>query len=200
MQRTAQQPSEPAQTATADRPAAGDLPLYHPAVLRALVLTRLREHVGAFTPAALADIMTAVFADAALTPAAAAGGDHRQHSVLALVVATEALRVNAPANTSFASLAQAVLDALGSYGIEYRQPPVPTDLTPAQLKALALYAEGRTYSEIAKIHGSSPDTVRTHLNKARAILGARNTTHAAVIATRRGWLSLEVRIPGPRTA
>jgi DNA-binding CsgD family transcriptional regulator len=58
-------------------------------------------------------------------------------------------------------------------------------LTGREREVLALLAQGRQLDEIAERLGIGTETVRTHLRKASARLGAANRTHAVAIAIRK---------------
>lgn len=63
--------------------------------------------------------------------------------------------------------------------------PVPVLLTPREVEVLGWIARGMTAKRIAQLLGISPHTVRTHRDKLRFKLGARNTAqlgyfHAAL--------------------
>jgi len=57
-------------------------------------------------------------------------------------------------------------------------------LTQRELTVLKNASEGRTAHEIARALGLGMETVRSHLKKARAKLGARNSAHAVAEAMR----------------
>jgi LuxR family quorum sensing-dependent transcriptional regulator len=59
-----------------------------------------------------------------------------------------------------------------------------TRLTPRELAVLRLVARGDQFREVAEALGLGEETVRSHLKKAQAKLGARNRTQAAVEALR----------------
>ena len=59
-----------------------------------------------------------------------------------------------------------------------------TRLTQRELSVLKNASEGRTADEIASVLGLGMETVRSHLKKARAKLGARNSAHAVAEAMR----------------
>jgi LuxR family quorum sensing-dependent transcriptional regulator len=61
-------------------------------------------------------------------------------------------------------------------------------LTPRELAVLRLVASGGQASEIAKALGLGEETVRSHLKKAQAKLGARNRTQAACEALRQNLI------------
>lgn len=54
-------------------------------------------------------------------------------------------------------------------------------LTPRELQSLAALAEGQTYAEIADELGLSSATVKVHLMRAYAKLGAQNGPHAVAL-------------------
>lgn len=55
-------------------------------------------------------------------------------------------------------------------------------LSPREVEVLALVADGASYHEIAGQLGISIDTVKSHLQKIFAKLGAKNGPHAVTIA------------------
>ena len=57
-------------------------------------------------------------------------------------------------------------------------------VTARELAALRLVSLGKSTSEIAKLLGIGEETVRSHLKKVQAKLGARNRAHAAAHAVR----------------
>jgi len=61
-------------------------------------------------------------------------------------------------------------------------------LTARELDVLSLLGDGLTHDAIGERLQLSTDTVRTHVRKAAARLGARNRTHAVALAIRRGQL------------
>lgn len=63
------------------------------------------------------------------------------------------------------------------------------NLTPSETTALTLAARGYSMRESASAQRLSAETVKRHLGMARLKLGARNTTHAAVIASHRGLIA-----------
>jgi two-component system, NarL family, response regulator DesR len=64
----------------------------------------------------------------------------------------------------------------------------PNPLTERERDVLQLHAEGRTPRDIAAALFLSYGTVRNYLASATDKLGARNRTHAVIIATENGWL------------
>lgn len=62
-------------------------------------------------------------------------------------------------------------------------------LTAMQVHVLREASDGFTMTETAARQGRSVETVKTHLDRARATLGARNVTHAVAIAIRRRLIS-----------
>lgn len=61
-------------------------------------------------------------------------------------------------------------------------------LTPRQLRILRHVAEGRTNREIGRLLGGvSEDAVKSDLQLARRTIGARDRTHAVVLAHQHGW-------------
>jgi DNA-binding CsgD family transcriptional regulator len=59
-------------------------------------------------------------------------------------------------------------------------------LTARELEVLALVAEGYSTSEIARALWITDETVRTHVRRLLARLGARTRAHAVAIAYRDG--------------
>lgn len=56
-----------------------------------------------------------------------------------------------------------------------------SELTPRQIEILALYAQGLTRAEMAERLFIAPDTVKSHLWRIFAKLGARNGRHAIAL-------------------
>ena len=67
----------------------------------------------------------------------------------------------------------------------------PPPLSPRQRQVLTLVAEGATNRGIAGRLGVTKDVVDNYLAAAMRRLGARNRTHAVVLAWRRGEIELE---------
>lgn len=61
--------------------------------------------------------------------------------------------------------------------------------TPPELAAIALVAEGLTNKGIAVRLNKSEHTIHQQLSEAAARVGARDRTHLAVLALRRGWIA-----------
>lgn len=80
-------------------------------------------------------------------------------------------------------LHQAVLRLAGGQTITH------PGLSPRERECLSWIAEGKTYWETAVILGISERTVRFYLESARHKLGAANTTHAIVKASKASLLS-----------
>ncbi|WP_157999401.1 response regulator transcription factor [Nitrospirillum viridazoti] len=68
-------------------------------------------------------------------------------------------------------------------------PALTHPLTPREAECLRLLARGESSKQIAHTLGLSSRSVDAYLGRARKKLGARNSTHAAVIATTAGLLS-----------
>ena len=66
---------------------------------------------------------------------------------------------------------------------------VASELTRREADVLTLLAEGFTYEEIGRRLAISPETVRTHLQKASERLGASTRTHAVATAIRLGLIA-----------
>jgi two-component system response regulator DevR len=73
-----------------------------------------------------------------------------------------------------------------------RQSPTPQDaeepLTERQRELLRLVADGLSNREIAEHVHLSELTIKSYIEDLLKQLGARNRVHAAILATRRGWL------------
>jgi LuxR family transcriptional regulator len=63
-------------------------------------------------------------------------------------------------------------------------------LTPAQLAVLRCIRDGMTDREIAEESDRSEKTVKVLVARARGRLGAKNRTHAVVIAIRTGLIGI----------
>jgi DNA-binding CsgD family transcriptional regulator len=74
------------------------------------------------------------------------------------------------------------------------------DLSPQQRTVLTLTAMGMAGPDVARALGVSHETVRMHLKRTRARLGARNTAHAVAIALQAGIIELGDRTPGKQLA
>lgn len=62
-----------------------------------------------------------------------------------------------------------------------------------QLRALALHAEGKTFSEIGSEIHISEWTVKRDLDQLRSALEASNLSHALMLAIGRGYLAVDGR-------
>jgi len=67
----------------------------------------------------------------------------------------------------------------------------PTPLNQRQRDILRLAALGQTDEVIAQTLGISARTVRWHLQRARRVLQATNTTHAVALAVSRGYINVD---------
>jgi DNA-binding CsgD family transcriptional regulator len=70
--------------------------------------------------------------------------------------------------------------------VEPSTTPARPLLTPRQRQALQLVADGLTDAQIGETTHTSTNTIKTHLTRAYATLGATNRTHAVAIAIRCG--------------
>lgn len=70
-----------------------------------------------------------------------------------------------------------------------QQPRSGAQLTKREREVLHGLAEGRTNGEIGTQLFLSPETIRTHVRKAMARLGARTRTEAVAAALREGWIT-----------
>jgi two-component system, NarL family, nitrate/nitrite response regulator NarL len=66
--------------------------------------------------------------------------------------------------------------------------PAKAQLSPRQADVLALMARGDNDKDIARSLNISHHTVRGHVSDILALLGARNRTHAVLLAAGRGWI------------
>jgi DNA-binding CsgD family transcriptional regulator len=62
-------------------------------------------------------------------------------------------------------------------------------LTPGERHCLQGVAAGLRYHEVADVLGLSSETVRTNLERARRILGAKTMAHAVALALREGQIT-----------
>lgn len=67
-----------------------------------------------------------------------------------------------------------------------------TPLPISEQKILNMVKDGYVYKEIGPKLGLSYATVKMHMRLCCARLGARNMTHAVVIALRRGYIKLGI--------
>jgi len=98
-------------------------------------------------------------------------------------VLTQPVRIMVFAAASFAALRLEQLVGLEGDGIGSR-----IRLTPRELAVLRLVAGGAQSSEVAQALGLGEETVRSHLKKAQAKLGARNRTQAVAEALRQNLI------------
>jgi DNA-binding CsgD family transcriptional regulator len=98
-------------------------------------------------------------------------------------VLTQPLRILLNAAASFAALRFEQVAGENPRRIG-RRPPI----TPRELAVLRLVSLGRGTKEVAKLLGIGEETVRSHLKKAQAKLGARNRAHAAAEAVRQQFI------------
>lgn len=105
-------------------------------------------------------------------------------------MASAALQAGAMAYLSRTAAAEALLDAVRAALAHERflDPGIPHGgrgkLTRRQRQIVQLLADGHSTAFAAHELGLSEETVKTHLKKALARLGARNRTHAVAIALR----------------
>ena len=69
-------------------------------------------------------------------------------------------------------------------------PRTADHLSPGQLEALRLVANGLTSLEAGRVLGVSEQAVHLRLKSAARTLGARNRVHAVVVAARLGLIDL----------
>lgn len=77
-------------------------------------------------------------------------------------------------------------------------PPLPRGITPQRIRILALAAQGYTSAQIGQRLGMRGSTVQNRLRDVYAALGARDRTHAVVLAIRYGWIDPGQVEPMPR--
>jgi DNA-binding NarL/FixJ family response regulator len=65
------------------------------------------------------------------------------------------------------------------------------DLTPRELEVLRLVAKGLENSEVARVIGCAPGTIKIHLQHVFGKLGAGDRTEAVTIAYQRGYLHMD---------
>jgi DNA-binding CsgD family transcriptional regulator len=94
-------------------------------------------------------------------------------------VMTEPLRLLLIASAGFA--ASRLDEVIGDDPRRFRDQP---RVTPRELAVLRMVSLGMGTNEIARLLGIGEETVRSHLKKAQAKLGARNRAHAASEAIR----------------
>lgn len=61
-------------------------------------------------------------------------------------------------------------------------------LSHRQLDIVKLAAEGLTVGRIGSVLGLSPNTIKSHLESARARVHASNTVELVAISVRMGWI------------
>src|SRR5262249_22478676 len=93
-----------------------------------------------------------------------------------------------PEDRDFGERDRAVLDLLLPHLRQFRRRARmrrssnrPSTLTPREHEILECVAEGGTNSEVARLLGISPDTVRKHLENAYAKLGVHTRTGAVAV-------------------
>lgn len=81
-----------------------------------------------------------------------------------------------------------VMVELPHAGGSQRRRVTPSPLSKRELDVLRKLAEGKLYKEIATELGVTSSTVRTHLHKTYAKIGAADRAQAVLTATDRGWI------------
>lgn len=74
---------------------------------------------------------------------------------------------------------------------------LPRGITPQRIRVLTHAARGYTTEQIAHRMGLSGTTINGHFQAAYAALGARDRTHAVVLAIRYGWIDPDQIEPSP---
>ena len=152
----------------------------------ALAIARLRDRPDPPSVLALSGSPSEAEAVAALS-AGASGYLHKDVDFPTLAAAIQALRageVMMPsyvANAVLASLRESLPPETGS---ELEGQP----LSPRELEVLALVAQGLGNEEIARELVVATSTVKNHVTRIVDKLGARNRTHAAVLAVNRRYI------------
>lgn len=77
---------------------------------------------------------------------------------------------------------------MGENEIDLPEDPVEVTLKPDELRALSLFAEGLTESQIARALAMSETTLRRAMRQTRGSLGANSTINAVYLATKRGLI------------
>ncbi|MEN9060500.1 response regulator transcription factor [Ponticoccus litoralis] len=90
--------------------------------------------------------------------------------------------VGEAALAQFAVMALGLQDRIGAA-------PARGPLSPREAECPGHTADGLSAKQIAHVLGRSESMVVKHLQAAAAKLGARNRSHAAVLATRQGWIT-----------
>ena len=84
-----------------------------------------------------------------------------------------------------------------------RRPPGVTPLTKREWEVLWMISKGHDNKGIAELLGIRLQTVKNHTSNVLSKMQARNRTHAAMMAIRKGWLDFPTEGPeetGPTIA
>lgn len=77
---------------------------------------------------------------------------------------------------------------------------LPRGITPQRIRVLSLAAQGYTTEQIAYRLNLSGTTINHHFQGVYAALGARDRTHAVVLAIRYGYINPDQVEPAPHAA
>lgn len=80
------------------------------------------------------------------------------------------------------------MERVNSFGSAEAGTEATLELSPAQLRVIALAAEGYTGTESAQLLGKSHETIKGQLKAAMHRLGAKNQAHAVAICIRNGLI------------
>lgn len=119
-----------------------------------------------------------------LVPVSGSYGD-----VVGVIMTSDAILEHDPAERATLTAIATVYASYGNSLLEISQDqPTATPLTSRECQCLSWASQGKTDWEIGRILGIAPRTVGTHIDNARAKLGASNRTRAVFEAWRHGWL------------
>jgi DNA-binding CsgD family transcriptional regulator len=122
---------------------------------------------------------------------------HSRRGVLSVVSFTSDLskkewEAYKSSNLNSLKLLAVLIDAVSH--VKFKLPAPQVHLSNREEQCLLWAARGKTYQEIATIHGLAFGTVKTHLDSARHKLQCMNLTHAAAVAFATGVFPAEALI------
>jgi DNA-binding CsgD family transcriptional regulator len=122
---------------------------------------------------------------------------HSRRGVLSVVSFTSDLskkewEAYKSSNLNSLKLLAVLIDAVSH--VKFKLPAPQVHLSNREEQCLLWAARGKTYQEIATIHGLAFGTVKTHLDTARHKLQCMNLTHAAAVAFATGVFPAEALI------
>jgi len=119
-----------------------------------------------------------------LVPVSGSYGD-----VMGVIMTSDAALEHDATERATLAAVSAIYAAVGKSLLEVTQDqPTATPLTSRECQCLSWASQGKTDWEIGRILSIAPRTVGTHIDNARAKLGASNRTNAVFEAWRHGWL------------